>query len=163
MHFYYHSQDLNQIPQLHSSNNKRKHISTTYNENLRKRQIVDNQVKKMSYDRNYTKRVTEIMKFVTHSMSNDIVLKNVLFHYGWDFMRKKMTKGKQVQVVEARDPDKRFMTLEGVLMANPSLQEQYYESFKQKLMNSELLYDITQVEYGSSKAGKLFFTLRCEF
>ena len=64
-----------------------------------------------------------------------------------------------------KDQESRFVTINGQLMSNPALQDQYFSTFQKKLNNSGLFYDIEVVNvHGDiSKAEKLVFTLRCEF
>tara|TARA_B100001123_G_scaffold450873_1_gene624617 strand:+ start:5216 stop:8320 length:3105 start_codon:yes stop_codon:yes gene_type:complete len=155
----------NQIPNVITSNNSKNHIRETFNSKIKQRKLIDEQVKKMSYDINYSNRVTEILKYMSNVTDKDILIKNVRFHYGWEEIKKKMSMGTEFITKTPKDQNARFLTITGQLLANPALQDQYFSTFQKKLNNSGLFYDITVVNVRGdiSKAEKLVFTLRCEF
>jgi len=155
----------NQIPNVITSNNSKNHIRETFNSKIKQRKLIDEQVKKMSYDINYSNRVTDILKYMSNVTDKDILIRNVRFHYGWEEITKKMSMGAEFITKTPKDQDARFLTITGQLLANPALQDQYFSTFQKKLNNSGLFYDIKVVNVRGdiSKAEKLVFTLRCEF
>ena len=149
------------IPLLRSNINDRGYINTDFNNKIDKRLIVDQQLKKMSYDRNYTKRTIEIMKYLSNSTEKVITLSSVRFHYGWQYTLKRMTKGRQLETSHQKDSDTRFATIEGQFVANANLQEQYYNAYKQRLLDSELFYDIKELSKSGMGASQQFkYSLR---
>ena len=163
LHYNKYAEIQKQIPSLQAENIERNQIDIVYKENISKRKIVEEQVKKFRYDIDYTKRMTEILKFLSNSLTNDIILENIRFHYGWKYLQKKMAKGRSVHTVIPKDENKRYATIDCVLTANITLQSQIYDSFMQKLKRSEIFYDITELSKGVGTGDKFFFSLRCEY
>ena len=153
-----------QVPQEQIKNEKRKKISTVFNDNIKKRKVFDEQVEKMSYDINYSNRVSEILRYVSNVTERDMQIDYVKFHYGWEEVKTKMAKGKKMVLRDLKEEDKRFISIAGKIMTNPVLQVRYFQTFQQKLRQSDLFYDITVLVARENEAAGFFsFTLRCEF
>ena len=154
------------MPAISGNNNARNHIRDTFNDKIKKRKLIDEQVLTMSYDINYTNRITEILKYISNITDRDIFIMDARFNYGWEKITKKMVKGSSRIYKDSMDEEKRFLTIKGRLMSNPALQEQYFSTFQQKLSNSNLFYSIEVIDVLGelAKSGaRLRFTLRCEF
>ena len=153
-----------QVPQERIKNEKRNKIRTVFNDNIKKRKVFDEQVEKMSYDINYSNRVSEILRYVSNITERDMQIDYVDFHYGWEEVKTKMAKGKKMVLRDLKDEDKRFISIAGKIKTNPVLQLRYFQTFQQKLRQSDLFYDITVlVARENEVAGYFSFTLRCEF
>ena len=86
------------------------------------------------------------------------------FHYGWEEVKTKMAKGKKHTIRKKIDENKRFVTISGRLITNPVLQLRYFQTFQQKLQQSDLFYDFeVLVARENEAAGSFSFSMRCEF
>ena len=153
-----------QVPLSHSNNKKRNKIGVEFNDKIKKRKLFDEQTKKMSYDINYSNRVSEILKYVSNVAERDMQIDKMRFHYGWEEVKTKMAKGKKHTIRTQIDENKRFATISGRLITNPVLQLRYFQTFQQKLQQSDLFYDIEVIVARENEAAGFFrFILRCEF
>ena len=155
----------NKIPTISASNKAKDNVRELFYTNIKTRKLIDEQVEKMSYDIDFTNRVTEILKYISNITDKDIFILNARFHYGWEEVKTRMRKGQRMELKKSMDENQRFVTIKGQLMSNPALQEQYLASFQKKLNESGLFYNIKTVDvHGDISSGeKMIFTLRCEF
>jgi len=153
-----------QVPSIRLNNENRKHIDTEYSDNIKKRKLFDQQIKKLSYDINYANQVSNILKYLSNVTDRDIQISNFNFGYGWELSMTKMAKGKKMTIREQKEENSRFFTIYGRLKSNPALQLQYFQSFQQKLKYSGFFYDIIVLQAKPRNDDDYFdFGLRCEF
>ena len=125
---------------------------------------VKQQIKKLSYDTEYSNRVLAVNRILSFYTPKEIKISLVKFQKGWDVKGYKKVGRDLVPVVQKKDEHLRIVRLTGSVSSNSALLENHFNNFVAMLEETNLFQTIDIIEQSSKERyGPEFlqFDLKC--